>query len=163
MIAGASALSSSHIWYSDVPGGVLSCQGSSFVPLPVAIVVTPPRDVRAGANHTHRVGKFATGVSRRGITKRAGWRADACGEFFGGDGGGSNSSSRAFSRRPTTSVSNDLSSIGRSAIGSVLTVPFTFPCGLCYRLRDLVDSASPLNDASTTRGEGAASTLTLPP
>jgi hypothetical protein len=63
----------------------------------------------------------------------------------------------------TTSVSNDLSSIGRSAIGSVLTAPFTFPCGLCYRLRDLAGSASPLNDASTTRGDGAASTLTLPP
>ena len=81
----------------------------------------------------------------------------------GGDGGESNSPSRTISRRPATSVSDDLSSIDRSAIGSVLIDPSTFPCGLCYRLRDLVDSASPLNDASTTRGDGAASTLTLPP
>src|SRR6185503_11990239 len=36
-MAGGSELSSIHIWYSDVPGGVLSCHGSSLVPLPLAI------------------------------------------------------------------------------------------------------------------------------
>jgi vancomycin resistance protein YoaR len=63
----------------------------------------------------------------------------------------------------TTSVSDALLSIGRAAIGSVPTDPSTFPCGLCYRLRDLTGSASPLNDASTARGDEAASTLTLWP
>jgi hypothetical protein len=34
-IAGGSAESSRHIWYSDVPGGVFRTHGSSFVPLPL--------------------------------------------------------------------------------------------------------------------------------
>jgi hypothetical protein len=63
----------------------------------------------------------------------------------------------------TTSVSDGLSSISRATIGSVPIDPSTFPCGLYDRLRGLTDRASPLNDASTARGEEAASTLTLRP
>ena len=81
----------------------------------------------------------------------------------GGDGGGSNSPSRTVIQRHATSVSDGLSSNYRAAIGSIPTDPFTFPCGLGDRLRDLTVRASPLNDASTARGDEAASTLTLPP
>jgi hypothetical protein len=80
----------------------------------------------------------------------------------GGDGGESNSPSKAFSRRPATSVSDDLSSTQAAGIGTVDPSPSTFPCGLCDQIRSLTDRASPLNDASTTGGETAASTLTLP-
>jgi hypothetical protein len=34
-MAGGSAASSRHIWYSDVPGGVLRTHGSSLLPLPL--------------------------------------------------------------------------------------------------------------------------------
>jgi hypothetical protein len=45
-MAGGSADPSIHIWYSDVPGGVFSCHGSVFVPVPVAIVVSSLVDPR---------------------------------------------------------------------------------------------------------------------
>ena len=113
----------------------------------------------------HKMG-VRPGSHKMGVTPNLWFRAQK-GEHgvgsSGGDGGESNSSSRAFSRRPTTSVSDDLLSIYRSGIGTVPIDPSTSPCGLCYRLRDLVDSASPLNDASTARGDEAASTLTLLP
>src|SRR4051812_17172156 len=40
MIAGGSDVSSRYIEYSDVPGGVFSCHGSSLVPVPVAIIAS---------------------------------------------------------------------------------------------------------------------------
>src|SRR4051794_14293875 len=67
MIAGGSELSSSHIWNSDVPGGVFSCHGSSLVPLPVAIT-RPLLDCdRNRGNHSPRpnIGKRAVGGGRR--------------------------------------------------------------------------------------------------
>jgi hypothetical protein len=63
----------------------------------------------------------------------------------------------------TTSVSDGLLSTQQASIGTVLPGPSTSPCGLCDQIRGLTDRASPLNDASTTGGETAASTLTLLP
>lgn len=63
---------------------------------------------------------------------------------FGGDGGGSNSPSRAFSRRPTTSVSDGLSSTRQPAIGSLPAGPVTCPwIGPGLRLRDAGRSCIP--------------------
>jgi hypothetical protein len=40
-------------------------------------------------------------------------------------------------------VSDGLLSIQQATIGSVLADPFTSPCGLCDRLRDLTDLRIP--------------------
>ena len=61
----------------------------------------------------------------------------------GGDGGESNSPSRTLRQGPTTSVSDDLSSNGRSPIGRLPAGPVTFPCGLCYGLRDATPQRIP--------------------
>ena len=63
----------------------------------------------------------------------------------------------------TTSVSDALSSNPSSGIGTVRRTPVTSPCGLDPWLRDADQDASPLHDASTARGDEAASTLTLLP
>src|SRR5664279_5831441 len=48
-MTGGSAASSRYIVYSDVPGGVVRTQGSSLVPVPVAISLAPPVRVAGAA------------------------------------------------------------------------------------------------------------------
>ena len=82
---------------------------------------------------------------------------------FGGDGGESNSPSKTFCRRPLRAYPM----ICRRSV-----VPASAPwrriqsrplAGLTPSYVTLTRSASPLNDASTARGDEAASTLTLRP
>ncbi len=82
----------------------------------------------------------------------------------GGDGGGSNSPSRTFSRRPLRACPMVCRRPpGRPSAASRTVQPRAPGSGLGSGHVTLAGAASPLHDASTARGEEAASTLTLPP
>lgn len=81
----------------------------------------------------------------------------------GGDGGESNSPSRTVCRRPLRACPMLYRRAVRLPSAASRPIQSRPLSGFAFDYATLLDGASPLNDASTARGEGAASTLTLLP
>src|SRR5918993_5339480 len=84
-------------------------------------------------------------------------------EASGGDGGESNSPSRTFCRSPLRAcpmVCRRTAGLPSAASRPLQSHPLS---GFAQDYVTLIQSASPLGDASTAHGDEAASTLTWPP
>ena len=132
MMAGGSPASSRYIWYSDVPGGVLSTHGSALVPLPLWLAMLPSsRSKLAGGS----VGNLPVTVADR--PRPGNGRRASLDPRFGGDPAGADRRhergviafglvgvgrgerrQRIVEDGPATEVSGDLGWIARARVGS---------------------------------------------